>query len=562
MPRTLTKPDEIHQRLGDAWDSNYYNHLYRCSQFAVGYPPTNFLAYGSPSSNPGAWPHFPDIYPYQQVIGRSLGVLNTAMIALARNMANDPVPQLIGIEKQVATLIQEFVKVRAKGTGLNDAEWSTHHARTYMDGDLLGIGFTQIGARTLPDGSQYVSARNVPSQLVVRDRNVRTFGESRYLAFIHYLAPEDAVACFGEDILQYEQTYTQYTGNQLEQVRIFEYWDTGYGSGEPSMCYIAGDITDPAQTEEKGYKVLIPTTMESKEGVMPNPYGRLPAAHFELFGMPGLRFPIGRVYKTMNTQEAINQIEARMQADIKGGGAQTLYDPNQIDEQDALKLLQGMSNLNIKINNNLPGIPALERIQATAMDGKLIDWLKICQEVFNADTATSDVDRSSFSGTRRTATENTLVAERTDQAGDWEKNQVAHYYRRFYELVLCVAEVADTSPVIVSIDNVAVKVNEADSFSIGELLSEKPYTVLLTPDDLTVTDKIADQQLKQAQLQTLIPFVQLGTIDPQKLSDEFVNNAGFEPSELAPVKPMLPPGMPDPAGMPPGGGMMPQGAPA
>mgnify|MGYP006951263912 CR=1 FL=1 len=79
------------------------------------------------------------------------------------------------------------------------------------------------------------------------------------------------------------------TSARITATRVFEYYDIGYGTGEPTMATILGDVTEKPLTVDE------------------NSFECIPVAHYEHLLRPGMRRASGRIEMLINQQEAITK---------------------------------------------------------------------------------------------------------------------------------------------------------------------------------------------------------------------------------------------------------------
>jgi hypothetical protein len=540
MPK-LTRAEDIAHRMRSGFDRSYYDSLFAQMQKAFG--EQREMPRGA--DHAGEFPDFPDIRPRIKEIGASSRILNTQFITLSRVAHGLPEPEFTQVDKVTGEVRKQFFVARSRGNGYSDGEWHTQCANAFLDGDGLGVGVVQVGLKANPKtGYQHVHVRHVPILQVLWDQHERSLSRARWVAFMHYLAPDIAVARFGKDILRHvKELHEAGSDQRLEVVRIFEYYDIGYGKGEPTMAIIPHDLGEkPLEIDE-------------------NPFGCLPMAHYEHFLTPGMRRPMGRIPMLVAGQEAINEAERYMRSVMHRKGYD-VYSPDMVDGDQLQDALQGRRTTVEAVRTPTQGERFIERVPAAEVGSSTLAYLSELQRNFNADSGVNDLDRGNMSQQARTLGENMLLDERSKVQSSWSALQFTLFVRRLVEKVEKVAAVGDRDPVEIDLNGVNILLNDpSEPRSLVANFLQEEARVVVSVESLVKQDAEREKMLNMATLEKLFPLVQQGLVDPTWWAEEYLRAAGHDPKEamaragMQGQMPMQAPQMPgtplDPEGMTP-----------
>jgi hypothetical protein len=138
---------------------------------------------------------------------------------------------------------------------------------------------------------------------------------ARYIAFIHHLSEEEAVAMFGTSIRK-EVTVDETKSSALKVVKAIQYFDMGLGDHDPTEMW---------RLQTLGGKVL---------DVSENKYGCLPFAHMELIHFWGMRRNMGRIDMQIPDQVMRNAYERYMRLVLERGPGFDAVDVGKMDPED------------------------------------------------------------------------------------------------------------------------------------------------------------------------------------------------------------------------------------
>lgn len=499
-----------------AYDPTYFESIWKQVNYAFG-EPWNKAAASAACGSDGDFPVRPDIVVQFLEIGQSRRILNTQFIALSRVMSSVAKPTFPDIDKQKGEVLAGFYTGRHEGDGAGEGEWQHELNSAYMDGDGLGLGIVQVGLEKNPEsGYKRVTLRHSPLLNTLGDPHYRNPGRWRWIAFVHYLDVEDAVARFGAECRKYARPWTDSQSSiPMEYVRIIEYYDMGFGpNGKPTRAIVPQNLANPPLKREV------------------NEFGCLPFAYYMHFLAPGMRRPVGRIALQMATQEAINALE-KSAIETCQDGAFDLVDMDQLNANDVKLRNKGDRNLKIRIERpSATGAPPYIRVPAKEVAQTWQVLRDLLDRQFNTDSGTTDLDRGSLSSTARTLGENELLDARSQNQSSWSELQALQLLRRTVEKVLRIARIGDRDPVMVPVFGHPVLLNDPevpqswiDAFIPGNL------RVALGEESLRKADLDAERAMRLKGLQLVAPYVGT-TLSPLWHSEEMLKAIG-EPDPKA-----------------------------
>lgn len=522
----LTPPDKIKERLTQWLDTPYLDSLYRRIQYTLGRPWQQHAGITLGGQGAGRFPDYPDVVADFVDVGASRRILNTQFKAMAKTMYSDLSPEFPQVPKHIGEVRKQFWLARAGGDGYADGEWSDEFASAFMEGDGLGIGFLQVGLETNPETDyQRVTLRHSPTILTIYDRTQPKLSRAKGVCFVKYLAPDVAYGLYGKKNMEkyVKPLVDQMRSNPLRVVRVFDYYDIGYGVPgkpgycEPTHCVIPGDISNEPLYVEK------------------NEFGCLPWAYYVHFYAPWMRHPIGRIELQVSTQEAINELERILREAAHKQLGVDLVDITQIHPDDIRRWRRGEVLTALRLKNAIKEgqQPPIVRIPPQQLGGDIIRLFELYERQYNDDANTTEYDRGNLSAAKRTATEAELLATRTQDSGNWGTLQAQKMYERTVNTVFKIAAKFDHDPLTIDLWGTNVKLNDPDTpaSAIAGYLSEHSK-VVINADDLSYQDTLHKRAQRMAELQSYVPLIQMGQMDPRVWAEEIVKNAGDDPAEM------------------------------
>lgn len=526
-------------------DLEGYRQMYRQMRYAFGEP---WDSQWAGEERPyGDFPHFPDQKVQKLKKGESRRPLNNAILTLSRVLTGDPEPDYPQLDDGSAEVRKQAWLRRFEWRG-----WQSELQNMFIDGEAVGVGFVQIGARVNPrTGKTFADIQHVPAQRVLWDRHVRTPQRAKWIAFLHEMSPAEAIATY-KDVANIEalvKAQTKETRNGDQQrahkwVRITEFYDMGIGGKDPT-CIVFCGAWSTKPIKKYAHKFLA-----------------LPFAHYEYVSVSGMPRPIGKILLQQATTAMINEMEARLRDTVRRGGPVDLYDVNQLDDDDAKKVDSGDAVLKLKVKRTPEAGPVLTRVPGADIAQTAIQYLQVLNQQFNSDSSSSELDRGSFAGGSQTATANQLLDIRSQQGVTLTKVQTLHMVRRTIETWNMVAGIVDRDPFFVDVLAHKVLVNDPANpgLRMDNVMGEYS-SLVISQQSLERQDLQQRNQMELTQLFQLVPLAANGWLDPHWLIEQILKAMGKRDPQVAMPAPVAPaaPGMPGQPGMPPPG--MPPGPP-
>ncbi len=515
----LTRISEIQNRVRQSYDRAYYDGIYKRQLFQLGQEWTSGI---DKQELWDAVPTYDDVRISSLRVGESMRILNTGYITMSRTMGKDPDPSFPHNDRTTAEIKRQFFLRADDRPGVDEGEWADVYPFAFSEGDQFGVGCVQIGlTKQKGTGRRAVTLQHVPLLQCLWDRFARNPAASRWAAVVHYMAPEDVKRLYGGKALDgnVRQWNDGFDDQIYDVVRVIEYWDTGFGGGEPTYAVFVGNLTGV------GNKPVVHVR---------NVFEIIPLAFMTNYIVPGMKRPIGRVHMQQASQELINQIERRMIDIVSRGGSIDLIDEEAIDPSDWQLMLNGDKTARLRVTKQLQQNP-WTRIPAQEIEEGMLTLYSLMERQYQADSGLSEMDRGALSGVRRSATEIATMDTRLSLNQAWPQRQAAKFLRRVIERVLHVASVADEVPVDVYVNGALITLNLP-----GEPMSDvsnwlsQPSPVLISPESLTGEE---DQQKMQRRLAFLTNMAGLGlvgsTIDPVWFTEEYLKAGGKDEAKIA-----------------------------
>src|SRR2546423_1474401 len=496
---SLTSAELITERFKQGFDPQYRHSLYQQMRYVFG-ESWRKDQYGGAMEG-GDFPDYADIRVKYQEIGRSRRIYSNQLIRLSKVMYTDPQPEFPQVDKYTAEVRKQFFLSRYRGDGNGEGEWADEMSAAFLDGDGLGIGIVQVCLRTNPaTGEQQVHLRHSPTIFTLWDRHERHPGRWRWVAFVRYMALEDAIALFGQETAE-ANVRTIYDGTRtygIQTVRYFEYYDTGVGArGKPTRAIVLNHMSnEPVLVEENAFRTL-------------------PLSYFVHNYVPGQQAPAGNIAPQIPLQEQINKVEKALATTLKRTG-QTVLDVSQLDEDDVRRMNGGevlpFVRWRAKAGHTAPpieNIPGAE-IQASAL--RLYD---ILDQQLTVDSGVNDFDRGVQPKHSRTLGEDMLIDQRSSGPSSWSELQCARFHVRTVRKVLHVGALFDRDPLTLDIFGRNYTVNDPSrpASTISHWLAE-PSSVVINTDSLRYQDVSTVRQQRLSQLLSVASFVGK-LLDPQ-----------------------------------------------
>lgn len=516
--RTLTPPDLITERFKQGFDPQYRSSLYNQMRYVFGEAWRKEISSGA-ALDGGDFPDYADIRVKYQEVGRTRRIYSNQLIRLSRVMYSDPQPEFPQVDKYTAEVRKQFFLNRYRGEGAGEGEWADEMSAAYLDGDGLGVGIVQVCLRTNPSsGEQQVHLRHSPTIFTLWDPHERHPGRWRWIAFVRYMALEDAISLFGEKEAE-GAVRTVYDGTRsygVKSVRYFEYYDIGTGTrGAPTRAIVLNHMgNEPVLVEE-------------------NAFGTLPFAYYLHHYVPGQQAPVGNIASQIPIQEQINAIEKALKETVKRTG-QTVIDVSQIDDEDVKRMNGGeimpFLRWRPKAGHNAPPVQNLPGAELQQSALKLYD---ILDQQLTVDSGVNDFDRGVQPRRSRTLGEDMLIDQRSQGPASWSELQCAKFHIRTVRKVLHVAGLFDRDPVTLDIFGKNYSVNDPSrpASCISAWLKE-PSSAVVNADALRYQDVVAVRTQRLQQLLQVAPFVGR-LLSPEWFGEELAKALGESDPKVA-----------------------------
>lgn len=478
----------------------------------------------------GDYPYFRSIKIRQLQIGQSRRILNNAVLSVSRLLGGEPEPEYPQVDKWTGEWRKQVMLERARM-----GNWNVQRENMFTYGDNLGWCVGQMYFRDHPvSGKPYLRMRHVPTHNCIWDRHCNSLGEADKISFVHYPSPAKALAMYPElknlpglvedDV--FGRAEDNLVGRPFQFIRLTEgYWLDGDGT-DPTYYVIAGSW--------KGPKHMI-----VRKPSMCLDY--LPITWYEYLNVPGIDRPVGKVTLQQATQEALNEIEGRCRHIVKKHVGFDIAYLHLLEPADVDKIRRGEPDVIVRFKENAVLPPGITnpwfRVPAGELSAAIITWWQICNQQYNGDSFTTEMDRQQ-GGAGKTATENVLLDSRAQQAQTLSKMQILRMDQRTFEVAGKMMALGDQHPTQIDAQGYNVTLNDPryPETSFASLFAE-PSRVLVDRQSIEASDAAAKQSMRLAQLDSLAPEVAAGVISPVWMATEKLKAIGEKDpkSALAPA---------------------------
>ena len=245
----LTQPEVMERNLRQSFDESYYGHIRSLQRFQLGQSLTSSSTGGMSPALTGVIPDDVDIIPTYTEPGQSRRILTNSALMAQKVCHVTPNPDYKGKSRTKELVTKAFNQALWEGrppcgpTKFEEyGDWGTECEAMFPYGDGLGVGFVQIGVR---DG--WTCIQHHPLGRVIWDRFRLGVSRSRFIAFVHILAEEEAVAQFGSSVKK-DATEDSNSNHNSRTIKCIQYFDMGLGEGEPTEMWrlngLAGKVLD------------------------------------------------------------------------------------------------------------------------------------------------------------------------------------------------------------------------------------------------------------------------------------------------------------------------------
>lgn len=506
MPK-FTQPKDITKRLNEGYDQVQYSSWHQQLRYAFGEP---YDAKGSSASDDGM-PYFPDITVQNLEIGQSRRILTSQFTGLSKVMYNDSEPEYPSLNLLDGESRKQFLLARQRGDGYGNGSWSEARQNAFMEGDGLGIGFLQIGLAKGKTGQQQVTARHSPTLLTLGDRAERSPDRWRWICFVHYIPEDVAEATWGPKAVKpyLKSMFDNTQSHPMKMMRLFEYYDIGYGKGDPTRALIPDAFgNEPLEVGE-------------------NPFECLPFSYYVHFFPPGMRRPVGRIILQMAIQEGLNEIEEYMRSVMLNGKGFDIADVGRYERADLNAVKDGKAPRLVRRKGGREPNEQWERVAPAELPQSTLAHLNLMERRFTEGSGTTDFDRGLQPQTTRTLGENQLVDARGQVQSAWSVRQAVAFEQRTYEKAAKIAAKFDREPVWIELFDSMVLINDpAVPESSCEHFLETPARPIISEETMTFNALKQKRRERLQELLILFPAAQSGVFSLKWWGEEVLKATG------------------------------------
>lgn len=509
----LTKADNIKAWLEESVDTEYLKSRYRLAQKA--FDPAGDAVDLPTSDSANIFPDFPEL----RAVYREKGVTNmieqAQLVTMARLLRAVPEPEFPDVDEYVNAVRKGVWSARVKGYGTN-TDGFVQLQKGWLDGTGLGMGYVQIGLKTGKEGFRRATFKHVPIFQMIYDGYVRSFCDARMACSMTYVPMRDAIAMFGlKKAMEHEHSLVVPgdSGQVRKVVRVFEYYDLGYGDGDPTMAYILGDITnEPFKIRE-------------------NPFNCLPFGYYEHFLPTGMPKPKGLIDLLVNDQDGINEVERSVRSESRRPGFDIVSE-DLLDEEGLAQIKAGKHGAIVPTTRPLEqGDVLFQRITGAEVSQTAFAYLQMLKDSFRANAGVSEMEQGQDVEGADTLGEVQLVDQRSKTQGNWVAFQTARYFQRIVDVWVKVVALGDDEPTQIDVMGTNVEVNNGDPrMALSEWFSE-PSDVVVSEEELLKGDVEKERANKIARLREMAEGVQAGAYDPITYFEEKAKALGYDPKK-------------------------------
>lgn len=506
----LTSKEDIQSWLCQSIDEDYYETRFSLMQKA--FDPARNFAFSRQSGH--KFPDWPDLKAEYKEIGAEPWILEVQLDLLAEVMRSTPEPEFVDVDEFTGQVRQSFWKKRNKGYGRTKTDGLTQMEKAWLDGHGLGMGFVQWGLKTNPkNGYRYACPKHVPILQMIWDRHARSFCEAQMACSMSYMPFHKAEAAFGKKQAEENMVELKESNSKevLKVVRVFEYFDLGYGKGEPTAAIILGDVTN--------------TPYE----IYPNGFECLPYAYYEHVLVPQFRRAIGAIDILVSGQESLNQIERNMNAEVKRPGFDIMA-PDILVPEDIEKVEKGYPGTVVRAERPLePGEASYQRVPAGEVSQTTLAVYSMRKDAFMAKAGISNLDRGQDIEGADTLGEVQLADSRSGKKKSRTIFQTALFFQRNVEVFCQVAKMGDDEPVMLDVLGSNILFNDPGdpNLMIAGWL-EEDSDIVISEESLMKGD-LAQERMEK--IQRIMLFDADPMVDPIWRTEEKLKAAGFDPKK-------------------------------
>ena len=509
-----TTPNEaIRTRIVQSMDWRYWNQIIREAAYAMGIEEYQIE---SQTTSMDGLPCYPSIRASIEKIGVAKKSLRSAYVAASRLMSSDPAPELTGLDSITTQIWKELWRVRFQNSSAAE-----EFEAAFLEGDCHGVGILQLALETNDaTNRQRVTMRHSPILQTLLDPSTKNIRKSRYVAFVNWMPYEDAKAQFGDHVkpemirkMSYDVGYYRVP---YDVVSVVEYFDTGYGKGDPTYAVIIGGSDKNPAIKKR------------------NPFGRiLPMAVFQGFRPHGALRPFGRFYLQRSADEAINALLHQIGQLTTEGRPLRIIDETVVDNQQLREWAQGRRHtVQAKKTMDKSSQPVID-VPGMELPKCVMELLDYFGSDFDEQSGLSEIDRGGTPPQQMTAYQVNEEQNAVSQNKGLLVRSTLEFCKEAMEKFYTIAQLFDKDPFEAVIDGCPVIFNNPSArASWMDKILRLPGRVLVTRDSLTPADADAQLQEKWQKIQMLLSMIPYG-IDPSRIVEEAVRVVmpGQDPNE-------------------------------
>jgi hypothetical protein len=357
-------------------------------------------------------------------------------------------------------------------------EWGPECQRTFLDADGLGLGVARIGATKGTVKAIYHRLCDF-----IYDRHQWSVGRCRWVAFVHHIPVEEAVAMFGTKMAAWATPFNQtsFSGEAIMRVKMIEWFDLGLDRNKPTTIWFRDNIGGPVHSVEE------------------NEYECLPFAYCSHIQFYGSADPIGKIDLQRASQEMRNGIERYIKLTLQRGAGVDFIDVNSLHPEDVAAILGGRVLPLVKLKGVDDARKVFQRAPAQDIPPGVFEVLNLTDRDMNTSGGMSDADRANITPGAGTLGEQQLAKGGSDLQSVWSRKQYAMFLTRLIGKAVKIGSKLATAPMPVNIMGRNILLNDpANPSSSAEYWLDQHSYVEVNEDALAFQDQDAKSQQKLA----------------------------------------------------------------
>lgn len=522
----LTDYKVIRDRIKSAWFPHEKAYLYQQLVYQLGQE----ISYKERGKLDGddLWGddlrYFPAVEILDIIKGHSRRPLNANYIMQSRVMGEMPEPMFPQLDPYTAEARKQWCLNRDKQR-YSLGEWFTHLTDCFNYADSLGYGCVQVGPKIDPyDQTRTVGVQSVSPLNMLWDPLAPHPSQSSWMAVVHYMTPDDAIALYGgkkRKVIQQQSqpAWKTVASQEWDIVRVIEYYDMGTGKGEPTYAVIIGHIGKDDAFAMREF----------------NPRSDLPFAIMVNFVAPGMRRPVGRVHLQLQSAKMLNLLETYMHRTLSMQPDVDLIFEEAIHPDDWLKLQEGKPITHLRLRKQVDKQPWY-RIDKKDIPRSVLQMMDYYNRQYTEDSGLSELDRGVTPEKVRSASEINLIQSNSQINQGWIPREAMRFTSRFYQRAVMVGKDEDEKQILIDYKGNNIPYNDPDALEQYpnlrvEKILEEFSTIIIDQQALSAADDEIKKQRRQVFLQSLLA---LGLpVDPAWITEEYLAAGGKDDAKIA-----------------------------